>query len=132
MAEISFMKKIENMVMEYAIEKYQEGYSFMTDEEHEEHQESEFDDFLEEVFNSEGHSFHEYMIDGGVTLTAEEILKMLNFNNRTECGNGIRKRVELDLTEEKIAYFCACDEKDAIFDKLRFMYCDDEEEEEEA
>jgi hypothetical protein len=132
---ITMVKKFGDMVIEYAIEKYQEGYSFMTDEEHEEHKEDEFDEFKEDIFNTEEHSFHQYMIDGGVTLSTEQILKMLNWNNKYRDENFGDTTVQLDLTEKKIvnlfAYFCACDEKDAIFDKLRFMYCDDEEEEEE-
>jgi len=129
---ILVVKKIANMVMEYTIEKYQEGHTFMY-EEHREHQESEFDEFLEDLFDNEEHNFHEYMIECGMKLTTEEITKMSNWvKNREKFKN---TKVDLDMTEKKIvnkfASCCAYDDRNIIFDKLRFMYCDDEEEEEE-
>jgi hypothetical protein len=136
MSERIVIETFEKLVLEYSVMKYkEEEHVFVTDIRNQDLVSDKFDEFVEKVFNSEGHSFHEYVINCDVTLTAEEILILLNFNNRTECGNGIRKRVELDLTEEKIVnlfgYFCVKEKCDDVLWEIRNGDDDDDEEEEE-
>jgi hypothetical protein len=133
MSEQIVVKTFEKLVLEYSVMKYKdEEYVFVTDVRNQDLVSDKFDEFVEEVFNSDGHSFHEYVIEH-TDLSIRKILVLLNWVNQYKDENFGDSKVDLELTQQKIinlfGYFCVKEKQDDILWEIR--YGDDDEDNDE-
>jgi hypothetical protein len=97
----NIMNQMKDYIVKYMVEKYPAEMSVFINSENEE---DEYDEFVEEIFNSENHSFYEFVfVEEDHTLCTCETLLLLNWVNkyiRDELGNP--EGLSGKITEQKI------------------------------
>lgn len=95
------LTKYSDLVKEYMCQAYYDNDDDFINTEKEE---EEWETFTEEIFNSNGCSFHDFVIEDDIDFSSKEILFLLNWANKYfEDNFGPECKISIDLTEEKIA-----------------------------
>lgn len=93
--------KYSELVKEYMCQAYYDNNDDFINTEKEE---EEWETFTEEIFNSEGNSFYDFVIQEDLNFSSLEILFLLNWSNKYfEDNFGPECMLTTEITEKKIA-----------------------------